>query len=610
MLKKSLLLLTLALPAFLTPPAAPAADLPPATQWIPQEVVAFVEISDPKALLEPLLKPELAQFVDGLPAYQKQKSTPQFWGFLTVVARLEAQLGTDWRTALRTLLGGNLTFALGPTGETLLCVDTQDEKMLGQLQEILRAYAVGSAAKANQPDTIGSTEYRGVTTWSFALKETHAIVGNRLLLANRPQALNAALDLRADPKGQSFASSAAYRAAREALGKDAVAIAWLDLHLLKKLPKVQQALEREMDPLRALLTADTKEAADKANWLALGVYVKDDTLTVKVVTDSKAPAPTAPTGFAVARQADEGILPNLTVPGNIAGLSLYRDLHGFYAAKNELFPERTSGLIFFENMMGIYFSGLDLTEQVLGETKPEIRLVVASQKYDPALGTPAVQLPAFAAVLRLRHPQTFGDVAEEAWQKALGMYNFTSGQKAQPGLVIDRVPLGDTKLTVAAFRPPAGPDKTGINSRYNFRPTLAHPDEYLILSSTDGLAKDVIDALKKESAHPPKANHASHSLLEIDGAGLQAILATDREPLVQKNMVDKGHSHEEAEGEVGLLLTILDAVKQARLNLGYENGHAEADVSLTLRLPATPRAKTTAANGSATSLPARADAKP
>ena len=54
-----------------------------------------------------------------------------------------------------------------------------------------------------------------------------------------------------------------------------------------------------------------------------------------------------------------------------------------FPSKDELFPERTSGLIFFENMMGIFFTGRDLTEEVLAETGSDIRVVVAEQQYDP-----------------------------------------------------------------------------------------------------------------------------------------------------------------------------------------------------------------------------------
>jgi len=47
-----------------------------------------------------------------------------------------------------------------------------------------------------------------------------------------------------------------------------------------------------------------------------------------------------------------------------------------------------------------------------------------------AVGTPEPQWPAFALVLGLRDAKAFGEVMEEAWQKALGLVNFTRGQKA------------------------------------------------------------------------------------------------------------------------------------------------------------------------------------
>ena len=75
--------------------------------------------------------------------------------------------------------------------------------------------------------------------------------------------------------------------------------------------------------------------------------------------------------------------------------------------KTNCFPDRTSGLIFFENMMGIFFSGMDLTEEVLGETLPDIRVVVAEQRYDEKTGTPAMQLPGFAVIMQLRDPAKF-----------------------------------------------------------------------------------------------------------------------------------------------------------------------------------------------------------
>ena len=230
-------------------------------------------------------------------------------------------------------------------------------------------------------------------------------------------------------------------------------------------------------------------------------------------------------------------------------MSFHRDLHAFYAAKDKLFPDRTSGLIFFENMMGIFFTGRDLTDEVLAETKPEFRIVVAEQQYDAKTGTPRIQIPAFAAIFRLKNPDKFREVAEEAWQKALGLINFTRGQKAQPGLILDRPIHNGVQFTVSRFPLPKESERQNLDVQYNFRPSLAMLGDYLVLSSTEGLARDLIDTLKDEMAQPVKPLAGTHSLLELSGGQLASILGANRENLVRQNMLEKGHSQEQAERE-------------------------------------------------------------
>jgi hypothetical protein len=271
-------------------------------------------------------------------------------------------------------------------------------------------------------------------------------------------------------------------------------------------------------------------------------------------------------------------------------------VHAFYAAKDELFPDRTSGLIFFENMMGIFFSGLELTDGVMGELRGDFRVVVAAQRYDPTIGAPEVQAPAFAAVLRLRHPQAFGQTVEEAWQKALGLVNFTRGQQALPGLIIDSATHNGVKYFLSYYRPPTEKEKSPLDARYNYRPSLARVEDYLVLSSTDGLAQDLIDALKREAAATPKPVVATHSRLEVQGAQLHAILLANREPLIRKNMVDKGNSREQATAQTDWFLTAVDCLDQAALSLSRENDRPQATLELKLKLPGAPPARTTATN--------------
>lgn len=250
MFSKRIMVLGLALSALVLQTAVAAEKLPPASQWIPQDTIAVVELSEPQALLDLALSPKMAGAVTSLPAYRQQASQPGFKEFLGVLTYLEGRLGTDWKTALGKLVGGGVTLAAIPGDAVLLIVDAEDGQMLTQLHEILLGFARAEAAKQNQPDRVTSKEYQGVTAWTFNGDEAHAIVGNRLLLSNKPEALKRVLDLRAEPDGKSLASLPAYQAAKKAAGADAAATVFVNLGVLKQHPPVQQALCRAPTPWR------------------------------------------------------------------------------------------------------------------------------------------------------------------------------------------------------------------------------------------------------------------------------------------------------------------------------------------------------------------------
>ena len=583
MSQKLVLVLALTLAAFMLQTTMAGQTLPPAIQWIPQDAVIVLELSKPRALLEVFTNDKATAAVTALPVYQKQASKPQFKEFLNIINFIEITLDTDWRTGLAKLTGGGITFVVCPEDTVLLIIDAEDEHMLERLHEFFLNIARAEAEKKGQSNQVASTEYDGVTAWTFNGEEAHAIIGKRLVLANRSEGLKAVLKLRAEAKGASLVSNTTYQAAKRAAGPDVIATVFTNLKPLMQLPKVARLLEQQSNnPLAALSFAGIVEAVRDSNWLVLGLHVEDSKLVFRASVDGKTVAPTSPAAFALPSKSGEGVLPNVSVPRRIAALSLYRDLHQFYTAKDDLFPDRTSGLIFFENMMGIFFSGRDLTSEVLAETKPEIRIVVAEQEYDPAIGAPQIKLPAFAAILRLRRPEQFNEVAEEAWQKAVGLINFTRGQQALPGLIIDRPIQGETQFTVAAFSTAEIEDKTKLDQRFNYRPALAMPGEYLILSSTDGLARDLIDALSREMEHTVKPFAENHSLVEIDVDHLASILETNRETLVRGGMVKKGSTQEESETEIDMLITVVKFVDHVKLSIGMHEGMTLANLEIEL----------------------------
>ena len=558
---------------------------PAVIQWIPQDAVMSMELTRPRALLDLFAGEKAVEFITSLPAYQKQTSNPKFREFLGVVAYLEATLGTDWRTALAKLTGGGITFAVCPEDTVILIVEAEDEQMLNKLHETFLNIAKDEARKQGQPDRVASKKYQDITAWTFNGEEAHAIIGKRFVLSNRLEGLKAVLDRRAGSGGAGLASKLTYQTVKSKMGSGAVATAFADLALLKQIPDVAELLEQpRKNPLAALAFAGIVESIRDSNWLALRLDIQDSTLILQPMVDGRTVAQTSPAAFALPKEAGDGALPNLSVPRRIAAMTLYRDLHQFYAAKDELFPERTSGLIFFENMMGIFFSGRDLTNEVLAETRPSLRFVVAEQQFDPAIGTPQVKLPAFAVIFRLRNPEQAKEIAEEAWQKALGLINFTRGQQALPGLIIDRLIHNNTKFSMAYFSTTDVEDKTKLDTRFNIRPSLAMPGDYLILSSAEGLARDLIDALNREKQRTVEALAETHSLLEMDGGRLASILEANRGTLVRGDMVKKGRTQEEAEAGIDLLITVVKLVERIGLSIGTHEGLAQARLEMELNV--------------------------
>ena len=588
MFTKFRFVLILMLAVFVLQSVSVGQTLPPAIQWIPQDAVISLELAQPKALLELLAGEKTSAFVEALPAYQELASTPQFQEILTLLGHMETELGTDWRTALAKLTGGGITLAICPEETVVLIIDAEDEQLLEQLHEMLLGMARSDAEQKGQPGRVASTQYRDVTAWTFDGKEAHAIIGKRLVMASRPEGLKAVLELRAETWGDNLASKKNYRAAKRHLsrgGGNAVATVFADLELLMQIPDIAGLLKQQGEnPLAALAFAGIVEGLRDSNWLALGLAIEDETIICRVSVDGETVARTSPAAFALPKEPGEGALPNLDVPRRIGALTLYRDLHEFYAAKDDLFPERTSGLIFFENMMGIFFSGRDLTNEVLAHTRPDIRFVVAEQQFDPAVGTPAVKWPAFAMILRLRDEEQFDEVFEEAWQKAIGLVNFTRGQQAMPGLIIDRPIHNDIKLTVAYFSTAEIEDKTELDQRFNIRPSLAMPGDYLVLSSTDGLVRDIVDALSREIERTVKPLAETHSLFELDGVQLASILQANRQTLVRGDMVKKGNTQAEAEGGIDLLITVAKFFKSLKLSIGMHEGTTEASLEIKLNL--------------------------
>lgn len=530
--------------------------------WIPKDAVFTISIERPGRWIEQWEKSPLRQALENNPAVRKSLDNPGLLQLEALVGMVELHTKQNRWVLAKKLLGGGLFVAALPRGQAVLVAEAEDPETLRQVHEFLVGLAKLDAQNKGQPGRVRSAEYRGVTGWTFGGDEAHAIIGNRLVLTNKAELLKEIVDRSLDGPAGSLEENPKYAAARKAC-LDYNLWAYLDLEVLRALPNVQKGLNQSREPLPILLLAGTVTALQRSPWLALGLNIEgtkiSGTLRSGKVTDWPEEV-----SFAVA-PANQGALPPLEVPNTLLSMTFYRNLRDFYARKNELFPERTSGLIFFENMMGIFFTGRNFTEEVLAELEPHVRVVVAAQRYSPEVGTPAIQLPAFAVVFRMKNPEKFKPIIEEGFQKALGLVNFIRGQDARPGLLLDRPEYQGVKYTLAYFTPDPQADKNRVDIRFNFSPTLVCRNRDLVLSSAESLARDILDALARQEATAEAVQKSVTTHLRVLGSQIAQLLELNKEALIAQNMAEKGHSREAAEQELAQLLQLLRTVQNIEL---------------------------------------------
>jgi hypothetical protein len=550
-----------------------AQPTPPADQWLPGGAVYALEITQPAALLD---------LADHLKLPEMLLGNAPDPALRLLIDTLGKRAGTDYKGLIRQFTGGGVTYALYPGDNSAWVFDTQNPVVLDALQQFVKTMA--GAAKfvspaAAKPSAIFYQEYPGnVASWSLDGKQFFTRTGNRLIMTNRGEVMKALFS----PRTQgTLASSPLYSQAKHAAGPDAVAFAFVNMSMVNQYPPAKKSLAGG-DLLDLILNGAVKQSLRGSTWVAMGLGIDGRKLRLHAVTDGKLDTTGA---GAFTLPENPGILPNLSVPRELAAMTLWRDLGQFYSQKETLFPEKTSGGILAENFLEIFFTGRDLNQEVFSRFQPQARLVVARQQYDPAVGTPIGQYPAAALVFRVAHDaEAFGEVLEEAWQKAVGLTNFTRGQSAEPGVILDRESHGGVTFTYGAFSARTEKDPAHLATRFNYRPAIVRDGPYIILSTTDGLARDLIDAVNQEDARNPAQKSGAHTLIEITSPDeIAALLNVNRTALIRQSVLSGGKKPDQAARDFDRNIAWLNKLDRARLSISPTAEGQQADLELDLK---------------------------
>lgn len=537
-----------------------ADTLPAPMEWLPEGALMAIEIANPEAVIAAAERSGLSEVL----------SSSSEFGNAAKLLRPAGGIDT-----LKKLAAGGITYAVYPQERNVFIVDADSAATIMSIQQLAQSLI---ALQKNLPQAAGRVFYRehpGGAAWSLDGKQFFATYQQRLIASNRPEVLKALFEPR--PSGVvPLASSTPFAEARKAAGRcDA---AWfVNMAMLSRQEAFHKGMALDTSAWDAILNGVWKQSLANARWLAMSLHIDSGGLNIRAVTDGR-PQPSL--SFSVPEGPGQGTPPFLQTPNQLLTAAFWRDLATFYAARHDIFPERSSAAILFENFMEIFFSGRELRNDVLAHFCPAIRLVVAAQRYDPEIGMPEERYPAVALVFWVDDPENFGEVFEEAWQKAIGITNFTRGQQAQPGLILDKAKRGEVTFTYAYFSTRGENDRSRLPARFNLRPALVRYGHFFILSSADGLARDLIDAIRREGQNQLQPISRAHTRIEISaGDRIAEVIEANRAVFLRQSVLAGGKKPEEAARELDRNLALLRRLGSVSLSITAARSHeAQLDI--------------------------------
>ena len=197
-----------------------------------------------------------------------------------------------------------------------------------------------------------------------------------------------------------------------------------------------------------------------------------------------------------------------------------------------------------------------------------IALVSAPQDYSYLDGKPGVQIPAFALVIELAKPREGADIMNLVTQTILTITNLeASKQKRQPW-VQSSESYQEIQINFARYL--QRPKGDQLATSYNFQPASALVENRFIMSSSLGLCRQLIDALKKENAPLASAVDATRTAIPIFVQELSpsvvATLLDANSAVIHARNIQNGKTAEQSARELDGLCQLLKQLTTIRFD--------------------------------------------
>jgi hypothetical protein len=521
--------------------AEPAAD---PLRLVSDQADFAIKVEQPRQLVESLLNLDVVRQLQEFQAVREFTDSTNYRRFYQLIAYFEKRFEAPWPELLDRLAGGGVVLA-GKFGKdpapALFILQGSDAALMAKFEAVALELIEQEMARTESRDTIEKGEYRGIKGVQIGKEFFASIAGGALLISNRKEVLQAALDLHLDGGLKNLAQSASIAAARKLLPASPLAWGWLNLETVKQAPGAKEVLTRPRnDQNQTILFGSWLELAGRANFLCGAFARNPDGYSLALRLPSGRAGSSVELATWAAPKGQPAALPLLKPKGVLFSSSYFLDLSKFWENRAELFNEKQrKAFEDFDQNSGRFLAGSRFS-QLLAQAGPHQRIVVANQSKPGYTIEPMQRFPAFALVVDMRDAENFPRNTEAVLRGAA----LLAGTQFKTKLVEEKV--GAVDLVGYRFPEDARVRQDAGNIRFNFSPCFAQVKDQFLFCSTLELGRELVELLQKPGEKPDMTTTNT----VFFATGLAELLQASEDTLLAQTILQQAVAPEEARQQV------------------------------------------------------------
>lgn len=554
-----------------------AAEVPEAARLLPSTSLFYAEVNQPPAVVDVVLEHPVTKKLWAMDVVQAALDSNPGWNrFQRGLEALENRVGAEWPEIVEAISGGGMSFAIEPSTQgAVLLVRAKDEAMLKKTHDALLELVRFAQQLQGRGPEIKESEYRSIPVWK-AGEARWAIAGPWLIVTNKDGLGELVLDQHLDGDRRTLADDEVFQQAASGRLTQPGAWSYVRLDVFRALGIMGAITKRQTDnPAAELIAGGVLEALKTADYATASLAVAKEHIKLDVTIPHRGLPESPRTGFYFAPQGEPSAAPLLEPEGTILSASVYRDVEKFWISASELFGDNVMAKFSeAESTLSLFFSGRDFATEVLPDFEPRMRVVVAQCPAVEGQPQPAIRLPGGAVVIDLKEGHQLKSTLTRAFQSFVGIANLQAIQQGNPQLDMATTRGGDTTTVSATFAEEYLENNPGaVPVQYNFRPTIIVGPRHVVFSSDKHLAETLMSMASKAPS-----DNTVNAEMKVEPANLAVALDNNRESLIAENMLEKGHSREQAATEVGLAIELLQMLEQVSARLNNESDKLQLQV--------------------------------